>query len=140
MIIREFKAQDLLLLQAQRWQANSGIEISLQYCLQLEAHSKAFTGIVDNRIIGCAGISEQWKGRVIAWAWFSGGIGTHFISVHRAVKSFLDAQSYRRIEAYTHCDFNEANRWMRMLGFEKEGKMSKFLPCGSDAYMWVRLR
>jgi RimJ/RimL family protein N-acetyltransferase len=141
MIFRYFKGRDLIDLQLQDRQLDCGIKISIEYANALEKGSNGQTALIGDRIVGCAGVSEQWAGRAIAWAWLAGNQRQYFIPIHRACIKMLDKQSYKRIEAYADVNFEAANRWLKMLGFIKEGvAMKSFLPCGSDAYMWVRLK
>lgn len=99
----------------------------------------AFSGAAGGQIIGCAGLIMAHDHRAIAWALFTSVASRHFLSIHRAAKAFLDAQTIRRIEAYVDCDFAAARRWVGRLGFAMEvERMRHFLPDGRDASCWVR--
>jgi hypothetical protein len=137
MILRPFKATDIDLMNLQERQK---LSISMPDRLALEQLSLAFTGIIGDEVVGCGGLAKQWEGRYIAWAFLAADLKQYFVPIHRAMKSMLDMQNHRRVEAYADVNFAEANRWLELLGFIKEGPpMKSFLPDGQDANMWVRL-
>lgn len=106
----------------------------------LENLGPAFSGAVGGEIIGCGGMIVCHAGRGIVWALFSDMASRHFLSIHRAVRDWLAAQTIRRIEAYVDCDFAAAQRWVARLGFGCElERLAHYLPDGRDASLWVRL-
>lgn len=103
--------------------------------------SHAFTALVGDTVIGCAGIIPAWRGRALAWSFLAWNIGPHFLSVHRAVARHLDESGYRRIEISVDCDFSEGHRWARLLGFEMEAeRMRGYRPDGGDCALYARVR
>lgn len=100
----------------------------------------AWTAEEDGRIIAIGGLIEEWAGRATAWTLISEHAGCRMPAIHRAVKRFLDAAPYRRIEAHVDVGFAEGVRWMRMLGFEMEGYMRAFRPDGEDMLLFARVR
>lgn len=101
---------------------------------------QSFTAIEGDQVIAIAGIAMQWEGRAIAWALVSEDAGKHFLTIHRAVKGFLDQCDIRRIEAFVDSDFEHGMKWMKMLGFENEGLMRKFSIIGNDCYLFARVK
>jgi len=110
------------------------------YGQALKDSGPAFTGIHEDRILGCAGVVKQWENRAVAWALLSGDIGNDFVRIHRAVKRFLDMTEFNRIEAHVDANFEQAHRWIQMLGFTQEGYMKEFNPNGADACLYARLK
>lgn len=106
---------------------------------QLE-QSMSFAAIDGEEVICCAGVVEYWPGRAAAWAMISDKIHPRrFLTVHRAIKQFLDESGYGRIEAATALEFCNGHKWLEMLGFKKETEVMKgYLPDGRDASMYVR--
>lgn len=99
-----------------------------------------FTAIEGDEILGCAGTMKIWEGRIIAWALISGKSGAHFVGIFKAIKRYLDLNDARRIEATVDVDFKEGHRLMRLLGFEYEGLMRKYLADGRDMCLYARVR
>lgn len=101
----------------------------------------SWTGIIDGKVICCAGVQTIWDGRGVAWAYIAGGIEHDFIKIHRAVKSGLDQCDLNRIEITVDCGFKEGHRWANMLGFKLEaGRMRGFTPSGQDHSLYARLK
>lgn len=107
----------------------------------LERYGGGFTAIDNGQVIACAGLAEQWQGRMLAWAMLAGDIGPHrFVRVTRAIRRALDLAQCDRIEMQVDADHPQAIRWAQTLGFEVESRMRRFLPDGRDAFMFVRIR
>ena len=105
----------------------------------LEAHP-SYTALVDGEPVASAGIIPQWQGRAIAWAFLAEMGPQHFVGVHRAVKSFLDVCYTQRIEMTVDCDFPEAHRWAKMLGFTLEAeRMEAYSPDGRACALYARV-
>ena len=116
-----------------------------QYLTDLE-YGKAldndwsFTAMDGDLIIGCAGVVEVWEGRAVAWSLLSADSGRHFFGIHRAVDGFLKAAPWRRIEATVDVGFDAGGRWIRMLGFEHEGRLRGYTPDGRDQELFARVK
>lgn len=134
-----FKADHLTTI---RMQSIQSIELGdvAQAGPELEAAGPAYTMLKDGLPVICAGIAPVSAGRAVAWAVLAAEIGCAFIPAHRAVKKFLDAQTFRRIETYVQSDFPEGHRWALMLGFEFEGRMGAFFDDGRDGDLFARVK
>jgi len=103
--------------------------------------SDAYTALEGDEVLACAGTIEAAPGRAIAWAYISQHVGSRMMGVTKAVKRFLDMAEYRRIEMDVDCDFAQAHRWARMLGFEMEcERRRKYSPDGRDCALYARIR
>lgn len=102
----------------------------------------SFTGVVNGVPIACAGVLPMWAGRGMAWAFISKEAhGNNFMSVHRAVKRFLDNCYLQRIEMTVDSEFTEGHRWAHMLGFTLEcPRMRAYRPDGGDCALYARVR
>lgn len=94
--------------------------------------------------IACGGVVPIWSGRGYAWSIFSRHVTPHnFIYFARLFKQkleYLHAQEgYHRIETTVDENFLKANRWVKILGFEREGWLRKFTPDGVNHYMYARV-
>ena len=107
-----------------------------------EDRGPAFSGIIDGRIIGCAGLVEAHQYRAHVWAVLSRtDKPQQFVAIHKAVVRFLDNLAYKRIDA--HVAFNDpyGHRWAAMLGFTREVYCRAWaLPDGSSVTEYVRWR
>lgn len=80
----------------------------------------AWTGWVGADIIGCAGFSPIWPGRVAVWALLTNRAGPYMRQITRFVRQQIDAHPARRVEATVLTGFKAGEQWMKLLGFENE--------------------
>lgn len=138
-----FKPEHLAALRLQAAQA------SLQPLLAKREYGTAlagpdtWTGLIDARVVGCAGILPQWPGRAIAWALLTRELtARHFLRVHHKVLDVLlgaHRRGTRRIETTVDAGFDAGHRWARALGFAPEGLMRGYSPEGRDHVLYARL-
>lgn len=141
MEIVPFRAAHLRYLALQSAQAYASSELSKpEYGEMLEGLGESFTAIHDGQVIGCAGIWRVWENRSHVWALLSPDAGRHFVAIHRAVRDKLNSMTDRRIEAAVDVGFTEGVRWMKMLGFEREGTMRCYTPAGNDSDLFARVK
>lgn len=103
----------------------------------------AWTGVLDGRVIGCAGFAMRWKGRASAWCIIGADVPRGaWLSIHRGVVARiaqLPALGIWRLEAETMHGFIEGARWLRLLGFEHEGLARGYGPGGQDFGRYARV-
>lgn len=99
----------------------------------------ALAAVDGDRIICMAGIYEVWEGRAIAWGLLCPSIGASMTTLHRITKRGLDVSLHRRVEADVLDDHVEGHRWMRLLGFTKEGVRRAYWQ-GRDYALYARVR
>lgn len=127
----------LVLQEAQSWM---GPMLKSDYGDTLKRSGPCFSLVDGDEVIVCSGVVNMWENRAQAWALISAGAGQHFVRIFRAMRSFLDLQDTRRIEATVDANFMQGHRLMRMLGFEYEGMMHAYLPDGRDCCLYGRVR
>lgn len=143
MNIQRFKAEHIAALELQEAQAYFGDQLMTPgYAEMLEAGGCGFTAMADGRVVACAGCSEAWPGRAIAWALVSKDAGRNMVQLHRAVSGYLMASKHRRIEAWVDEGFIAGIRWMEMLGFacETPSPMQGFRPDGGACFLYARVK
>ena len=86
----------------------------------------AFAAVDGSRVLAIGGVYTAWEDRGVVWGLLSGSIRASMLPMHRAVSRGLALSSHRRIEAYIVDDHAEGHRWIKMLGFEREGCMRRF--------------
>lgn len=104
----------------------------------------ALTGVLDETILGCAGLILPWPGMALAWMVLSENIGGHGLWMTRMVRRFLDdaVRSFRlhRLEAMTLADNTKNQRWIEALGFTREnGKARQYTPGRQDMIRYERV-
>lgn len=110
------------------------------YVQALKGGGPAYTAEADGRVIACGGIMLQWPGRALVWSLLSRHAGRHFVALHRCVSKRLDEANVRRLEAVVDATFEPGHRWVRLLGFEREGLMRGYAPDGRDHVLYARVR
>ena len=135
-----FKAEHLAAIKLQDMQAHLSDWVTLEQGRGLEQFP-SYTAFVDGTAIGAAGILHMWMGRAMAWAFIAKSEPKDFLKGHRVVKKFLDGCYVQRIEMTVDCDFPEAHRWAKMLGFEMEcERMKHYSPDGRDCALYAKVR
>lgn len=138
MIVREFQPIDLHRINTCAPHAVAGWRGRGQKLLDA---GPCWTAAQDGQVLACAGLVLHWPGRAGAWCL----IGADFpraswLWLHRQVREGLarstDDLGLRRIEAEARSQWPQGARWLRMLGFTREGTMSAFGPDGSDFDRW----
>jgi len=79
----------------------------------------------------------------IAWCWvdLTDLAGGHIRTCYRVIKEwiegFMEEKQLTRLQATVECDFEEAIRMVKHLGFKKESIMKRYVD-GKDAFMFVK--
>lgn len=130
MKIVRFKAEHLASIQ----RTGTGAEwLSPGDVKRLEG-TRAFTGLVGDKVVGCGGAVELWPGRFAVWAYFATDARRYWKSVHKAVRAFLFSLPARRIEADVAFGFEAGLRWAKRLGFVVEcPRRAGYFADGGDA-------
>lgn len=141
MIVVPYKAEHLTGILVQDSQQYLRGYLNPAHAEAVEAYP-AFTALDGNRVLGCAGILPLWNGRAQSWAFLAGGLERHFISIHRAVKRYLDVCGVRRIECAVDVGFEEGHRWAEMLGFKRETPepMLGYREDGGACFLYARVQ
>lgn len=105
----------------------------------------AFSGVIDGRIVGCAGVRPMWPGVGEAWAVFSGEALIRPFALFRAATRGLAAieaaQGLRRVQATAHDGHAAAARFLEALGFRREGLLRRYGLWGEgNYYLYARVK
>lgn len=103
------------------------------------ADQQAFTGFAGDTPVIVAGFHQMWPGRALAWAVLSRAAGPHMTQLTRILKRAIRNSGYRRVEATALTTFDEAHRWLLMLGFRLEAARMRHYYGNHDhaLYAWV---
>lgn len=99
----------------------------------------AYSGLDGDRVIACMGLIPLWENRAQGWGLISSNAGAYFNQITKAVLHTMELHPFRRIEASVKCDFQPGHRWIKMLGFEREGTMRCYAPDGDDYDLYARV-
>lgn len=127
----------LVLQDAQSWM---GPMLRADYGEALKRGGPCFTALDGDEVLACSGVLRMWENRDQAWALMAANSGRHFVGIYRGIKRFLDLHDARRVEATVDSNFDEGHRLMRLLGFEREGRMRAYLMDGRDCDLYARVR
>lgn len=96
----------------------------MRFALAKEKGGPAFTAMLDDRVIGCAGIVLLWPGVGSAWVVFDKEIEKHSVWMTRHVKAVLrdTARCFKlhRVEAVVPLENPSDMKWINLLGFRTE--------------------
>lgn len=118
----------------------------METAFRKEIDGPAFTMLLDNVIVGCAGIQIFWPGTAVAWANFAKEAFSHpryAVWITRMTKGCLRdsvrAFHLRRIEMVVLVGNINNIRWAQKLGFEVEGISRRYTLLDEDVYRmaWV---
>ena len=141
MIIIPFKPEHLAQIDRQAEQSIAREYLdNEEYILSLAAH-EAWTGLIDDRVVVCAGFIRVWGERYQAWAVISETIGAHgMLQLSKAVRRAMGLKK-GRIEAYIASGFKAGHRFARLVGMtlETPEPMKHWLPDGGDASQYSRV-
>ena len=99
---------------------------------------ESFSALDGDEVLACSGVIEVAPGRAQAWAYISDDVGNRMLAVTKAVKRFLSLRKYRRVEMDVDCEFEQAHRWAKMLGFTMECERRKsYTPDGRDCALYA---
>lgn len=104
----------------------------------------AWSGMIDGRVVGCAGVWPIWEGRASTWALFGEIPKPQWLRLHRHVLRVLERAhglGYWRIEAAVDAGFAPGRRWVSALGFVNETPeaMAGYGPTGRDFLLYARI-
>jgi len=110
---------------------------------QLTQPGTSFTALIDAKPVACGGIYPVWSGVGEAWFLASHRLHCNTFSVAKAVKSNIEKlmsnHGLHRAQATVHCDFKQAHRFAKWLGFKNEGRMKAFASDKSDYYRFAKV-
>lgn len=93
----------------------------------------------EGKVVAIAGHMPQWDGRTIAWASLGAHCGPALTAMIRHFHREVSALAYDRVEAYVACNHEAGHKFIKMLGFRREGTMRKFAH-GRDYTLYAKVR
>ena len=115
-----------------------------QFVNDVVVKNLAFTGILNGKIVASGGIYPMWDGVGEAWFIGSNSILNHPILITKTIKKYLkdlmDLNNFHRVQAFVREDWNEAQRWIKVLGMKKEGTAHKFCAHGINYNLYAKVK
>jgi hypothetical protein len=102
----------------------------------------AFTLMVDNKIICCAGVVNHRARVGECWLIASKDFRKYRYIICKTVKNFLKmlAPFYQRLQMSVREDFIEAQKFAEFVGFEKEGLMRNFDANNDNYFLYGKVK
>jgi RimJ/RimL family protein N-acetyltransferase len=129
-------------LELQKAQEHERSQFKPEHLLFLANQDTSFTVLEDDKPVACFGWLELYPTRALIWTVLGKGSEGRMLSFTRIAKRMLAALLYARVEAEVDADFQEAQRWMEMLGLRRETPQP--LRCynahGKDVYIYARVK
>ncbi len=94
---------------------------------------------LDGKLVAIGGHTPVWQGRTILWGYLGADCGPALRAMTRRIAAEVEALAveFPRIEAYAERNHAQGVRWLRLLGFQREGLMRKFAN-GRDYHLYAR--
>lgn len=139
MTIIPFRAEHLAQINLQAHQRSTLSHMTGEWLAVLAHGGTAVSAVLEGEIIASGGFVVQRPGVAFAWAALSQEAGRHFLALHRAARRlFAQQRSLKRIEAVSGVDFAQGCRWLELLGFTYEKRLSADGPNGEDHFLYAR--
>jgi len=100
-----------------------------KFAIEKERGGPAFTAIIDDVILGCAGVMLVWPGVGVAWLAASKSMNKHTIWMTRltrmALTDVMRSFHLHRVEAVVLTSNEHNLRWIELLGFKREKNVAR---------------
>jgi RimJ/RimL family protein N-acetyltransferase len=135
-----FNRRDLLEIQEHECLSSFFDKVGPKHFDLLENNGFSHTIVGSGKILGCAGVLPLSEHKAEAWAFIDIHSREHFIQVHRVVRQFLKEVPFKRVQGVVDLDFDAGHRWIKLLGFRREGTLRAYGINGQDCVMYARVR
>jgi len=115
-----------------------------QFVDEVVVKNLSFTAVNNGKIICSGGIYPIWDGVGDAWFVGSNSIYDYPITVTKLVKKILnelmDLNGFHRVQAYVRHDWEDAQRWIKVLGMQNEGTVRKYSTDGRNHILFAKVK
>lgn len=134
--LRKLKPEDLTQVPYRECEAKFIDKVDAQNILYMIGKGPAYTGVLNDRVLVCAGVSILWPGVGEAWLLTHPDIGEHKFWFYRRLRKMFNlivkVHQLHRVQSDVDCTFKESCDMMRHLGFEVESIMTSYGPNRED--------
>jgi hypothetical protein len=110
------------------------------YLAALFREGPVFAALDGERVLAIGGIHDHGAGVGRAYSWLAANLGGNMLGVHLATRRFLRTCEFRRLELVVAVGHTSGCRWAHLLGFRWESLMRSWMPDGSHANLYVKVR
>ena len=107
-----------------------------------ESGGDVFTIYDDVGTMGIVGCTPMWEGVANMWTLLGEGIYREPKAFSLLTGLLMDAMfekyDLRRADAHVKVGYDKGVSWIEKFGFVREGVMKRYLPDGTDAYLYAR--
>lgn len=129
MIIRQCTIEDIEELKRDRIEPMCVFDNpDIQYAVAIE----------DNGLAACGGIQPLWEGVGNAWLMVKQDVKVK--SLVETVIRYIFESNYRRVQCVVQRDFSKGRRFVRWLGFRREGVLKEYTREGKDVVLYAMVR
>ncbi len=139
--LRKLKPEDLTQVPYRPCEAKFIDKVDAKNILAAIEDGPAYTGVLDDKVVVCAGVSIMWPGLGEAWLLTHPDIGEQKFWFYRRLKKMFTliarVKKLHRVQSDVDCTFEESNLMMKHLGFEEESRMNSYGPNREDFFRYV---
>ncbi len=99
----------------------------------------AFTARVGGQIVMCGGAFASHAGHATMWSALAEDAGPAMLALTRATRRLIDKLNYPRLDTYVRPTHAPAVRWVKLLGFVEEARLSRWFDDGEDVMIFSRV-
>lgn len=103
----------------------------------------ATTVWVNGEVLACVAVVRLYHGVGEVWTLASKRVNKHPLgyikALRRGITIHMQVMNLWRLHGTIRADFEGAEKWVKTLGFEKEGLLKKYGPSGEDHIMFARV-
>ena len=114
-------------------------KLPVEAAVELEKSGLCWTLLYEDAPVACGGLAQIWPHRYQAWMLLDRRTGRHMFRITKEVSTYL-RKVKGRIELTVRADFEQGQRWAKMLGFELESLLLRqYGHDGADNVGYVRI-
>lgn len=139
--VKLYQPAHLTYVKLQQQQQYPEYQLTLEYLSYLKDESwPAFSLWHRNRCLGAVGVIKQWKNRAFVWCLLDEQAKHHLLGITRHIQFQLEQLTIKRLETTCEVNFPQGERWLKLLGFEKECLAKSYMTDSRDIYIYRRLQ
>lgn len=111
---------------------------------ETEKDGLSFTGVVDEKIVGCGGVRVLWPNVGEVWMMLSPSVNGYPVVAWEAIKSgfekIVQENDFVRLQGWCRVGFVKAHTVFKHLNFKPEGIARSYTPDGVDCVLYSLIR
>lgn len=99
----------------------------------------SFTGRIGDRIVMCGGAFASHRRHATMWSALAEDAGPAMLGLTRITKRLIARLDYDRLDTFVRPSHAAAIRWVELLGFDREARLSRWHENGEDVMVYTRV-